>query len=75
MHATYNSAKIKKMKKNKSPRVNGISPDMLNEINEEISIPMAIVFNLSIDTGVNFSTFYSGKLQMYQSSKNKFTDV
>ena len=65
-------AKLKKMKDNKSPGVDGISQKMLKEIAEEISIPLAKVFNLSIQEGI---VHLSGKLQMsYQSSKRE-TDV
>ena len=35
-------AKLKKMKDNKSPGVDGISPKMLKEIAEEISVPLAM---------------------------------
>ena len=45
-------AKLKKMKDNKSPGVDGISQKMLKEIAEEISIPLAKVFNLSIQEGI-----------------------
>ena len=37
--------RLKKMKDNKSPGVGGISPKVLKEIAEEISVPLAIVFN------------------------------
>ena len=39
--------KIKKMKDNKSPGVDGIPPKLLKEIVEQISTPLAKVFNLS----------------------------
>ena len=41
--------KIKKMKDNKSPGVDGIPPKLLKEIVEQISIPLAIFFNLSLE--------------------------
>ena len=44
--------KIRDMKKNKSPGVDGIPPKLLLEIVEKISIPLATVFNLSIEEGV-----------------------
>ena len=44
--------KIRDMKENKSPGVDGISPKLLLEIVEQISIPLATVFNLSIEEGV-----------------------
>ena len=45
-------AKLKNMKDNKLPGVDRISPKMLKEIAEEISVPLAIVFNLSIQDGI-----------------------
>ena len=44
--------KIKKMKDNKSPGVDGIPPKLLKEIVEQISIPLAKVFNLSLEEGI-----------------------
>ena len=44
--------KIKKMKDNKSPGVDGILPKLLKEIVEQISTPLAKVFNLSIEEGI-----------------------
>ena len=41
--------KIKKMKDNKSPGVDGIPPKLLKEIVEQISIPLAKVFTLSLE--------------------------
>ena len=43
--------KIRDMKENKSPGVDGIPPKLLLEIVEQISIPLATVFNLSIEEG------------------------
>ena len=40
--------KIKVMKDNKSPGVDGIPPKLLMESVEQISIPLARVFNLSL---------------------------
>ena len=40
--------KIKAMKDNKSPGVDGIPPKLLMETVEQISIPLARVFNLSL---------------------------
>ena len=37
--------KIKTMKDNKSPGVDGISPKLLTEIVEQISTPLANLFN------------------------------
>ena len=44
--------KIKKMKDNKSPGVDGIPPKLLKEIVEQISIPLAKLFNLSLEEGI-----------------------
>ena len=40
--------KIRDMKDNKSPGLDGIPPKLLLEIVEQISIPLATVFNVSI---------------------------
>ena len=44
--------KIKKMKDNKSPGVDGIPPKLLKEIVEQISTPLANCFNLSLEEGI-----------------------
>ena len=44
--------KIKKMKNNKSPGVDGIPPKLLEEIVEQISTPLAELFNLSLEEGI-----------------------
>ena len=44
---------IKKMKDNKSPGVEGIPPKLLQEIVEQISTPLAIFFNLSLEEGID----------------------
>ena len=44
--------KIRDMTDNKSPGVDGIPPKLLLEIVEQISIPLATVFNLSLDEGI-----------------------
>ena len=44
--------KIKAMKDNKSPGVDGIPPKLLMETVEQISISLARVFNLSLKEGV-----------------------
>ena len=43
--------KIKKLKDNKSPGIDGITPKLLKEIAEEISVPLAIMLNLSLHEG------------------------
>ena len=49
---TMVAMKIRDMKDNKSPGVDGIPPKLLLEIVEEISIPLATVFNLSLEEGI-----------------------
>ena len=44
--------KIKKMKDNKSPGVDGLPPKLLNEIIEQTSTPLAKLFNLSLEEGI-----------------------
>ena len=44
--------KIKKMKDNKSPGVDGIPPKLLKDIVEQISTPLAKLFNLSLEEGI-----------------------
>ena len=44
--------KIKAMKGNKSPGVDGIPPKLLKETVEQVSIPLALVLNLSLKEGV-----------------------
>ena len=44
--------KIKKMKDNKSHGVDGIPPKLLKEIVEQISTPLAKLFNLSLEEGI-----------------------
>ena len=44
--------KIKAMKDNKSPGGDGIPPKLQMETVQEISIPLAGVFNLSLEEGV-----------------------
>ena len=44
--------KIKKMKDNKSPGVNGIPPKLLKEIVEQISTPLAKLFISSLEEGI-----------------------
>ena len=44
--------KIKKMKDNKSPGVDGIPPKLLKVIVDQISTPLANLFNLSLEEGI-----------------------
>ena len=45
------ASKINNMNENKSPGVDGISPKILKEIVEQISMPLAHVFNMSLQEG------------------------
>ena len=45
------ASKISNMKENKSPGVDGISPKILKETVEQISTPLAHVFNMSLQEG------------------------
>ena len=51
-YSTMVAMKIRDMKDNKSPGVDGIPPKLLLEIVEQISIPLAAVFNLSLEEGI-----------------------
>ena len=55
--------KIKAMKDNKSPEVDGIPPKLLMETVEQISIPLARTFNLSLKEGVVPFELTEGKKQ------------
>ena len=44
--------KIRDMKDNKSPGVDGIPPKLLLKIVEQISVPLATVFNLTLEEGI-----------------------
>ena len=46
------ATKIKSMKENKSPGVDGISSKILKETVEQISTPLAHVFNMSLQEGI-----------------------
>ena len=46
------ASKINNMKENKSPGVDGISPRILKETVEQVSIPVAHVFNISLQEGI-----------------------
>ena len=46
------ASKINNMKENKSPGVDGISPKILKETVEQISTPLAHVFNMSLQEGI-----------------------
>ena len=45
-------SKINNMKENKSPGVDGIAPKILKETVEQISPPLAHVFNMSLQQGI-----------------------
>ena len=46
------ATKIKNMKENKSPGVDGVSSKILKETVEQISTPLAHVFNMSLQEGI-----------------------
>ena len=46
------ASKINNMKENKSPGVDGLSPKILKETVEQISTPLAHVFNMSLQEGI-----------------------
>ena len=46
------ASKINNIKDNKSPGVDGISPKILKETVEQISTPLAHVFNMSLQEGI-----------------------
>ena len=65
--------KIKKMKDNKSPGVDGIPPKLLKEIVEQISTPLAKFFNLSLEEGVVPSEWKDANITLLfkKGSRNK----
>ena len=65
--------KIKKMKDNKSPGVDGIPPKLLKEIVERISTPLAKVFNLSLEEGIVPSEWKEANITLLfkRTSRNK----
>ena len=46
------ASKINIMNENKSPEVDGISPKILKETEEQTSTPLAHVFNMSLKEGI-----------------------
>ena len=46
------ASKMNNMKERKSPGVDGISPKILKETVEQISTPLAHVFNMSLQEGI-----------------------
>ena len=46
------ATKIKVIKDKKSPGVDGIPPKLLMDTVEQISVPLATVFNMSLKVGV-----------------------
>ena len=70
--------KIKKMKENESPGVDGIPPKLLKEIVEQISTPLAKVFNLSLEEGIVPSEWKEANITCYlrkdRGTNQKITD-
>ena len=63
---------IKKMKDNKSPGVNGIPPNLLKEIVQQINIPLANFFNLSPEEGIVPSEWKEANITLlFKGSRNK----
>ena len=62
------ASKINNMIENKSPGVDGISPKILNETVQQISTPLAHVFNMSLQEG---SVPLEWKLYSKKGSRNK----
>ena len=64
---------IKKMKDNKSLGVEGIPPKLLKEIVEQISTPLAKLFNLSLEEGIVPSEWKEAKIMplFKKRSRNK----
>ena len=60
--------KIKKMKDNKSPGVDGIPPKLLKEIVEQISTPLAKLFNLSLEEGIVPSEWKEANMPLLHNS-------
>ena len=65
--------KIKNMKDNESPGVDGIPSKLLKEIVEEISTPLAKLFNLSLEEGIVPSEWKEAKIMplFKKGSRNK----
>ena len=67
------ASKIKNRKENKSPWVDGLSPKILKETVEQISKPLAHVFNMSLHEGIvplawkeaNIPLFKNGSINKY----------
>ena len=59
---------FKGLKDNKSPGADGISPRLLKEIVDDISVPLAIAFNLSIQDGI-VPREWKNAIILYLSSK------
>ena len=66
----------KKMKDNKSPGVDGIPPKLLKEIVEQISTPLAKIFNLSLKEGIVPSEWKEANIMLLfkKGSRNKPTN-
>ena len=65
--------KIKKMKDNKSPGVDGIPPKLLKEIVEQISTLLTKVFNFSLEEGIIPSEWKEANITLLfkKGSRNK----
>ena len=65
--------KIKKVKDNKSPGVDGIPAKLLKEIVKQISTPLAKLFNLSLEEGIVPSEWKEANITLLfkKGSRNK----
>ena len=70
--------RIKKMKDNKSPGVDGIPPKPLKEIVEQISTRLVKLFNLSLEEGIVPSEWKEANIMSYlrrgRGTSQKITD-
>ena len=66
------------MKDNKSPGDDGIPPQLLKEIVEQISTPLAKLFNLSLEEGIVPSEWKEATISRYlrrdRGTSQKITD-
>ena len=66
------ASKINNMKENKSPGVDGLSPRILKETVEQISKPLAHVFNMSLQEGIVGPTFRMEGSKHYSLIQKRF---
>ena len=64
--------RVKKMKDNKSPGVDGIPPTLLREIVEQISTRLAEVFKLNVPAYVSIKQYFTFTNKIHIEMFNKF---